>query len=223
MSKMEINFHSLDIVGYRNQPIPNTFITHPNPTNHVAVILPGYRFSVDMPPLHYTRRILLEQGADILNVEYAYFRTNFMEQPESEQGRWMSADIFAACNTILSRYPYEKITLIGKSLGTIAMGHLLADRRFQQATCIWLTPILTVDWLRARIEQVRPRSLFVIGTADQFYQPDILKHLETVTSSRAVVINDANHALEIQGDIQQSIMVLNQMTQAVQEFLQEGL
>jgi pimeloyl-ACP methyl ester carboxylesterase len=220
---MELNFDSLNITGYHNQPVPNTSITHTNPTTHAAVILPGYRFSADMPPLHYTRRILLEQGADILSVDYTYYRTDFMRRPESEQDQWISADIFAACNALLSRHPYEKITLVGKSLGTIAMGHLLADRRFQQAVCIWLTPLLTADWLRARIEQIHPRSLFIIGTADQFYRPDILEHLETVTNGRSVVIKDANHALEIQGDIQQSILALNQMTQAVQAFLQEGL
>ena len=219
---MELNFSSLDIIGYHNQPVPNTVITHSNPENHLGVILPGYRYSADMPPLHYTRRSLLEQGADTLSVDYAYYQTDFMKRPESEQDQWISADVFAACNTILSRHSYEKITLVGKSLGTIAMGHILADRRFQQATCIWFTPLLTIDWLQARIEQIHPRSLFIIGTADQFYQPVILKRLEHVTSGRAIVIDDMNHALEIPGDIQKSIMALNQMAQAIQEFVQEG-
>ena len=219
---MELNFSSLEIVGYHNQQVPNTFISHLNPGNHLGIILPGYRYSVDMPPLHYTQRILLDQGADTLSVDYVYSRTDFMKQPENKRDEWISADIFAACNTILSQHPYEKITLVGKSLGTIAMGHLLADRRFQQASCIWLTPLLTTDRLRTRIEQIHPRSLFVIGTADQFYQPGLLHQLESTTNSHALVIQDADHSLEIPNDIQKSLTALNLMIQAIQDFLYEG-
>jgi hypothetical protein len=59
-----------------------------------------------------------------------------MQQPQNEQAKWISGDVFAICNAALSYRSYPKITLVGKSLGTIAMGHLLADRRFQSATCV---------------------------------------------------------------------------------------
>ena len=212
---------SLDILGYKNQPVPNTFITHSNTARHLGIILPGYHYSADMPPLHYTGRLLFEQGADVLSVDYAYYRTGFTKQQQSEQDKWMSSDVFAACNIGLVQRPYEKITLIGKSLGTIAMGHLLADARFQKATCIWITPILSVDWLCSRIEQVQSRSLFVIGTADQFYQPDVLKRLEQATNGHSVVLEGVNHGLEVPGDIPKSLIVLNQIVQALQEFLKE--
>jgi hypothetical protein len=218
---MELKIESLNVVGYHNQPVPNTFITRSTLANHLGIILPGYRYPAEMPPLHYADQILLEQGADSLHLDYTYFRTNFHKHPQSEQDQWISSDVFAACNAVLSQHSYEKITLVGKSLGTIAMGHLLSDIRFQKATCIWITPILTVDWLCSRIEQVHPRSLFIIGTADQFYQPDILKHLEHVTSGQSVVIEGAMHSLEIPGDIPKSLMVLDQIVQACQKFLEE--
>ena len=220
--KMEVNLNSLDVVGYKNQPVPNTFITQPNPTKHLGIILPGYHYSAEMAPLYYAARILLDQGVDVLRIEYAYYRTDFSQQPESEQDKWISSDVFAACNVGLSYRPYEKITLVGKSLGTIAIGHLLDDSRFQKATCIWETPLLTVEWLCSRIEQIHPRSLFIIGTADRFYKPDILKRLEFVTKGNSLVIEGANHALEIAGDIPKSLVALNQMVQVLQEFLNEN-
>jgi hypothetical protein len=219
---MELNFNSLDVVGYKNQGVPNTFITQSSPTRHLGIILPGYRYPADMAPLYYAGRILLEGGADLLRIEYAYYRTDFYKRPQSEQDEWISSDIFAACKSGLSQRSYEKITLVGKSLGTIAMGHLLADSLFQSATCIWETPLLTVEWLRARIEQTRPRSFFVIGTADKYYQPDLLKHLEHVTKGQSMVIEGANHALEIPGDIPKSLIVLEQIVQALHAFLNEG-
>ena len=213
---MELN--SLNILGYKNQPVPNTFIASPNPAGHLGIILPGYRYPAEMAPLHYAGRVLLEQGADVLRVDYAYNRTDFRQQAEEEQAEWMSTDVFAACEAGLSQRSYEKITLAGKSLGTIAMGHLLADERLQKAACIWFTPILTVEWLLSRIEQTHPRSLFIIGTEDQFYKPDILKHLETITSGHSLILEDVDHSLEIPGDIPKSLMALNQMVQRLQEF-----
>lgn len=220
---MELSLRSLDVVGYKAQPVHNTLIAQPVPTRHLGIILPGYRYSAEMAPLYYAGCILLDQGADLLRIEYAYYRTDFIKQPESEQDQWISSDVFAACKAALSHHSYEKITLVGKSLGTIAMGHLLADPVFQRATCIWLTPLLTVDWLRSRIEQTHPRSLFVIGTADKFYKPDILKRLEQITGGRSLVLEGVNHALEIPGDIPKSLAVLHQIVQALQEFLNEGV
>jgi len=212
---------SLDVVGYENQQVPNTFMIHPGPARHLGIILPGYRHSADMADLHYAGRILLEQGADLLRVEYAYYRTDFMEHPESEQDKWISSDVFAVCNAGLSHRSYEKITLIGKSIGTLAMARLLTDRRFQRATCVWSTPLLTAEWLCSRIEQIRPRSLFIVGTADKSYKPDILKHLEHATNGRSIVLEGANHGLEIPGDISKSLLVLNQIVHGLQEFMNE--
>ena len=212
---------SLDVIGYKNQQVPNTFITQPDPTEHLGIVLPGYRHSVDMPDLHYAGRILLDQGADLLRVEYVYYQTDFISQAENVQDEWLSSDVFTACNAALSYRPYKSITLVGKSLGTIAMGHLLADHRFQQAKCVWSTPILTIEWLCSRIEQVHPHSLFIIGTADNFYKPDVLEHLKKVTNGRSVVIEGAHHGLEISDSIPKSLTALSQIVQALQEFLGE--
>lgn len=218
---MEWNLSSLDIAGYRNEPVPNTFIAQPGASNHLGIVLPGYRYPVEMAPLHYAGRALLDQGADLLQIEYAYYRTDFLKQPASEQDQWLSSDVLAACKVGLSYRSYEKITLVGKSMGTLAMGRLLADSHFQKAACIWLTPLLTVDWLCARIQQIHPRSLFVIGTADKFYRPEVLSRLQQVTNGPGLVIEGADHTLEIPGDIKRSLLVLNEIVDTIQQFLSE--
>jgi len=210
---------SLDVLGYKNEPVPNAFIAHPGTTKHLGVILPGYRYPAEMPPLYYAAQVLSELGADVFRVDYAYYRTSFAQQSVAEQEQWISGDVSAACNVALSQRSYEKLTLVGKSLGTLAMGHLLSDSRFQTASCIWFTPILTEEWLCSRIEQLCPRSLFIIGTADRFYQPELLEHLEKVTRGHTMVIKGATHGLEIPGDIPGSLNMLNQIVQTLQEFL----
>jgi hypothetical protein len=210
---------TLDVLGYNNQKVPNTFVVQSNPTGHLGIILPGYRHSADMADLHYAGRILLEQGADLLRVEYVYYQTDYLSQSESGQNQRISEDVFAVCNACLAFRPYAKITLVGKSLGTKAMGFLLADERFQKANCVWSTPPLTIAWLYSRIEQVRPRSLFIFGTADDYYKPEKLNHLVDITDGCAVIIESANHGLEISGSIPRTLMGLGQIVQALQEFL----
>lgn len=210
---------SLEIAGHKDQRVPNTFFRQEKETTHLGIVLPGYRYSVDRAELYYASRILLEQGADLFRVEYAYNQTNFMQVPESEQDNWISNDVFAACNICLLQRSYEKITLIGKSLGTIAMDHLLTDSRFQNATCVWSTPMLTVEWLPKRIEQVKPRSLFIVGTADNYYKPEILEKFVEATRGRVTKIDRATHALEIPNNIIESLDVLNRIVKDLQEFL----
>jgi hypothetical protein len=174
-----------------------------------------------MPDLHYAGRILMERGADLLRVEYGYPQTDFLDQPESERDAWLSSDVFAACDAGLAYRPYEKITLVGKSLGTLAMGHLLTDSRFHEADCVWSTPLLTVEWLYSRIEQICPRSMFIIGTADPFYNPDLLDHLQTATRGQSCIVDGAHHGLEVAGDIPKSLAALHQIVEALQAFLTE--
>jgi len=217
MNAMELK--TLDALGYKNQKVPNTFVVQPNPTGHLGIILPGYRHSADMADLHYAGRILRERGADLLRVEYLYYQTDYLSQSESGQNQRISEDVFAICNACLAFRPYNKITLVGKSLGTRAMGFLLGDERFQKANCVWSTPLLTNEWLRNRIEQIRPPSLFIFGTADDYYKPEILQHLVNVTKGRAVIIEGANHGLEIPESIPKSLEGLGQIVQALQKFL----
>jgi hypothetical protein len=214
-----MQFTSLDIAGYKGQPVPNTLLWQEKPATHLGIVLPGYRHSADRSDLYYAAHILTDRGADVLRVEYAYPRTNMMQLPDAEQDAWIAADARAACNKALAERPYEKITLIGKSLGTLGMGHLLADERLRGAQCVWSTPLLGVPWLVERIREVKPRSMFIVGTADGHYKPDVLKQLVEATGGRATIIEGANHGLEIPGDIDRSLRAVEQIVHELQAFL----
>jgi pimeloyl-ACP methyl ester carboxylesterase len=188
-------------------------------TGHLCVILPGYRHTADMPDLHYPGQILLAQGADLLRIEYAYPKTDFITRPNQEQSDWIRKDVLAACTAGMKKRSYRKITLIGKSLGTLAMAHLLDDPRFAAASCVWSTPILASGWLCAQIKKHRPRSLFIIGTADPYYLPAILEELIEATKGKLLVLEGADHSLEIPDDVEGSLSALHQIVDGVQEFI----
>jgi hypothetical protein len=213
----------LDVIGFRGRRIPNTYITQDQPATQLGIILPGYSHTVDRPDLHNAGRVLLENGADLLQVEYAYDHTSFKDCTSAEQNDWIALDAFAACDAVLAQNDYKVITMVGKSLGTLGMGYLLADERYQRAHCIWLTPLLTHTWLVKRIEEVHPRSLIIMGTADSFYLPDVFQNLVAITHGQSLVIEGMNHGLEIPDNVTASLSALEQIVQAIHVFVVAGM
>ena len=215
MHKME----RLDIAGYHDEPVPNTFFWQKNDTDHIAIILPGMGYTSHMPVLYYPARLLLFLGADVLRLEYDYSkRPDFLQLTGAERAQWLISDASASCKVGLSQRQYQKITLIGKSIGTVAMGHMLTnDTMFDKAHAIWLTPVFRNETLRKQIQECRQKSLFVIGTADPNYDPVFLA--EVASKGESLVIDGADHSLEIEGDLTQSLKAMEKLIEAIKEFL----
>lgn len=212
---------SLEITGYRGEPVPHTFFRQEQETSLLAIIFPGYEYNIDMPVLYYLSHLLREMGADLLSVEYDYARrADFPALPDKERMSWLYADAAAACGAALKQRAYRQIVLAGKSIGTLAMGHLLAtEPRVKAARYIWLTPLLHDKQLRAQITLGRPRSLFVIGTADGHFAPSYLEEVVEATQGQSLVIENANHGLEVKGRVDQSLKALERVVAAAEAFL----
>jgi len=210
---------SLKIAGNNYQPVPNSFFRQQSETSYLCIVLPGYSPPLINPLLQYTRQLFLDRNADVLQIEYEYFKIAFFKKPEAERKQILSADVTAACRSVFAQREYTQIVLVGKSLGTLAMCHLLPDDRFRKASCVWLTPLLTNAGLRSCIEQYSPRSLFVIGTADNYYNPDYLDEVCKSTGGKSVVIEGADHGLAISGEVVQSLKALTRIVTAIGKFV----
>lgn len=211
----------LEVAGHRGNPVPNTFLRQRGETAHLAVVLPGAGYTCQMPLLYYPTRLLLGAGADVLWVEYAYLgQAAFRALPDDEQERRFFADVEAALRTGGAQRSYARLTLVGKSLGTLAMGHLLGARAAGaaggRADAVWLTPLLRNERLRRQIGEHRPPSCIVIGTADPHYDPALLDEVRVATGGAAVVVNGADHSLEVAGDVRRSLQALERTVRAVQ-------
>lgn len=171
--------------------------------------------------MYYLTGLFLGMNADALWVEYAYAqRPDFQTITDDEQERWLLADVTAACRAALAKGSYSTISLCGKSIGTLAMGHLLStDSAFAQAKSIWLTPVLKDERLRSQVLGTRQRSLLVIGTADANYDPGFLKKVEALGNWDVVVLEGADHSLEINDDVFRSLTVMEQVMRRIHAFL----
>ena len=126
----------------------------------------------------------------------------------------------AAFKTAKAQRNYKRVTLVGKSIGTRAIGHVLASAEpLPSLQCIWLTPILRSETLRAQIKHRPHRALFLVGTADSHYDPVQLHECQQATAGASLVIENADHSLEIRGDIVQSIGILARIMEEIEKFL----
>lgn len=214
---------SLEIAGYRGEPVPNTFFRQDRDTDHLAIILPGIGYTCQAPLLFYSSRLLLQWDADVLLVEYAYNRRpDFSSLPEDQQERWYFADVAASCQAALQQRPYRRVTLVGKSLGTLGMGYLVStEPALRDAWGIWLTPLLRNDELREQIKGWGGMSLFVIGTRDPHYDRRLLDEVQSATGGDVLVVDGGDHILEVSGDVWKSLVALDRVIGAVEMLVRQ--
>lgn len=211
----------LEIPGYGSRAVPNTFFEQETEAKQLAVVYPGYAYSCDGPLLWYPTRILLSLGADVLWVEYPY---DTLPEWESSENRmeWLFQDSAAAFASAVKRRSYGRITLIGKSLGTIAMGKILASgSAATDVRGVWMTPVLTNQDLRQVMEEARSPSLVIIGSADHYYDASFLERLRKKASTEVLVLQGADHILESKDGTIRSIDILKSVMESVQRFVEE--
>lgn len=212
---------TLSIPGHHGEPVPNTFVQQDGATDRLAILLPGLGYSCAMPLFYYAESFLLDDGFDVLHVEYAYNRrVGFRELPQSDQIAWLLADATAAHDAGTRQRAYREVTVIGKSLGTRAMGHLLTEQASHQHRCaVWLTPLLRDDRLREQIRRYSGHSFFAIGADDPHYDPAYLVDVGAAPRDNAVVIAGADHSLDVPHDVTASVDAVAQVLRALRQFL----
>ncbi len=210
-----------DVIGYRNERVPSTFFRQERETNHLTVLFPGYGYTAQMPLMYYPARLLVEIGADVFVLGYNYSqRSDFHSASLEERDLWLRTDTLAAYEVASTQRNYDRVTLVGKSIGTRAIGHLLATgRQLPSLECVWLTPILRNELLCTQIKARPHRALFVVGTADSHYDPVKLSEVQDATTGQALIIENADHSLEVDGDIVQSIRHIERIIAEIQRFL----
>jgi hypothetical protein len=221
MEAVMINVSPLEFTGFKGQNVIGTMHKHTPETDRLAIIFPGYGYTCDRPLLHYSMQEMLNQGVDVLQVNYEFSnKPGFWQSGEETRAIWFGSDAKAAMRTVIDTGNYREFTLIGKSLGSLAIGHIATVMpELENARILIFTPLLTNPKFVKQILEFNGKTLLVTGTEDSFHTP---KSLETVRSGREmeiIEIESGNHSLEIEGDILRSLDVLNMVMKGVIEFL----
>lgn len=113
----------------------------------------------------------------------------------------------------------DEVVFLAKSLGTRALAGI-ADRlaRNRLASAIWLTPLFGVPEVRELAAGSGMRSLIVAGDVDPYHDPDGFQQVASALCASTLIVEHADHALEIPGDVRASIGALTALTAAVLGF-----
>lgn len=211
---------SLTITGYRDRPVPNRLRQPSGAIGRLAMMLPGFGYTMDMPLFYYLENLCLDLGLDVLRVETSYSQNPaFREATKPEQAEWVAADARAAWQRGLAHASYASTIVIGKSLGTLGLAALMTQpvNAPEHMQSIWLTPLLAEPSVRQALQHCGNTAQVVIGDADPHYDAAVIAELEA-SGTHVVVAQSAEHGLDIEGDAVASAQLLVQLITAMRDF-----
>ncbi|MET3196087.1 alpha/beta family hydrolase [Gottfriedia sp. OAE603] len=203
-----------DLITSSNKNIPYTFYKQDEKSNCLAIILPGTGYTTESPLLRYTTQILIKKDIDVLHVNYRYSQEELSALNEVD----FTNDILSVIESIISEYKYEHFKIIAKSIGTIAMTYLLDNPKFQSAEAYWLTPLLQRDDVYLALKNADQKGLCIIGDCDQWYNEERFEVLKGNNILNLNLIEGANHSLEIENNIFDSIDLLKKIMNIIHKF-----
>lgn len=214
-----VTHESLLVRGHQGGDVPNSFLRQDVESDHLALILPGMGYSVHHPLLYYPAMALRQAGVDLMLAEYVYRENaDFQRLDMPEKIRWLRADAAALLAAGLGQRRYARLTLIGKSLGTLGMAHLLAGEPTlpPSVQLVWLTPLIQDAVLCEQLRRYAGSSLLVIGTSDPFFDAARLDELGQIAELQIMQVAGGDHSLNLAEDVVGSIKVLESVMAAIE-------
>jgi hypothetical protein len=169
--------------------------------SRVAVVLPGARYLPFAPLLWYAREAALARGWSVLEVWDEYVDRSL------DPWQWVSDRAEAA----LARAGAVTTMLVTKSISSSAV--TIASER--DVPGIWLTPLLHEDQIAAGFERLSAPALLVGGTADESWDGELARR----AGHGVLELEDANHALQFDGDPAASIDALRHVVDRMNAFI----
>jgi hypothetical protein len=213
---MDRHTTTIDIQSSLGVTVRNLFIYHEPISPQLMILLPGRGYTCNHPVLHYTRRLGLDRGFDVLSMAYGFQVANVELEARDMGG--LEDEVTQATQQVLKR-DYERVCIVGKSLGTPLAAQLARELQptMDSISLILLTPVGGALHGLGDL-----RTLAIIGTGDPLYAPEMVEATKDGDQFVWQVFDGLNHGLEMPDDWQASIQALNDIIAACDAFLAPG-
>ena len=183
----------------------------------LIVVLPGGGYGPLGPALRFPI-LALRQISDGETIEIGYPETG-EDDPIPTRIEKLSTAVSDQMHAALERSTAADVVIVAKSLGTRALAAIASSlRRDRRISAVWLTPLFAVDDVRSAAARSGLRSLIVAGTADPHHDQNGFDAVRDALSAHALLIPDADHGLEIPGDVLATLDAMRALTSAVLDF-----
>lgn len=204
--------------GYKEIPVSYQLFKQKEPSKKLAIMLPGRGYTVQGPLFHYSTGVFLNKGYDVLHLNYNYNTEESDSMELDEHIEQIHVDVHSVLDQALSEHSYDKYTLIGKSLGTIALAAIIHRDEFSDANLIWLTPLLQIDLVYNKMLSSFQPGLCVIGEEDPCYIKERFDTFASVEYMTAILIPGTDHSLNYADKPVESIDVLKRVITEISNF-----
>ena len=211
-------FTKHSVAGYKNLPVPFQLIKQNKQASSLAVMLPGRGYTVQGPLFHYSTGVFLNKGYDVLHVNYDYNTVQSESLTLEEEIKQITQDVNSVLDQILIDQPYETYTLIGKSLGTIALSSIVDRISLKNANVIWLTPLLQLDYVMDKMLSSSQNGLCIIGDEDPCFISDKFEKLNEKENMQTLLLPGTEHSLNYADRPVDSIDVLKKVITEIGNF-----
>lgn len=205
-------------VGYKNIPVSYQLFQQDQASGRLAVMFPGRGYTVQGPLFHYSTGVFLNKGYDVLHVNYDYTTEESNSMELDEHIKQISIDVNAVMDKVLSTSTYDNYTLIGKSIGTIALSSVIQRNEFPDARVIWLTPLLHLDMVFDKMLSSTQPGLCIIGEEDPCYIKERFIVFDTKENMTSILIPGTEHSLNYADRPIESIDVLRRVITEISNF-----
>lgn len=209
---------SLGLQTADGRPLPHKFYRQANDPVGLLITFPGNHYGMDAPLLYYPCELLQASGWDTLALSYGFQSAGGELADEALPG--LIGETTAAVRAALAVRSYPRVALLGKSLGAGLVAYLCgAEPDLAQARAAYLTPALGTPLFDPLMARTSQPALLAIGTADRFYDREVLDKLRAARPLELVRVGGADHSMNVPGDLEASLAALQQVVTATVEFL----
>jgi len=211
-----INRTEISINSSFGREVNNMFLTHSEGSKNIAILFPGGDNSTDVPTLHYARKAALLCGCDVLSLEYGY-QIVYSTLSHSDIMSTVINECYEVINRCLKK-EYERIFFISKSMGHFVSLRISNDLDYKKIKHICYTP---VD--KNVCDIVKNECIVFTGTKDKWLTQDSRNDLSNYKNVDLVQIDNAVHSLEIDDNYNESIRILEYVTDKCSEFIGKNM
>lgn len=183
--------------------------------HRLVVVLPGGGYGPLGPALRFPVLALEQLGpCEALVVAYPTIPTG-----APDASALLATAVADQVLPAISASNADDVTIVAKSLGTRALAGIASKLPIDRAiAAIWLTPLFGATAVRDGAASSRLPSLLVAGSSDPYHDQHGFNTVADTLNARTLIIPNADHGLETQGDVHATIRSMHDLAQATLDF-----